>query len=249
MSLKNFKKEFEEKKIDKWKFIDSMYGIHSMLFDYSEYIKSTSISKIEINDGKVIMTFRDSGVKFLCETNDKRIAPLEALNFGSYEQEELSMQLLLIDDDFNVLDIGGNYGWYALHVAKKKPSVTIYSFEPIPATYKYLDENISLNSLTNVFIVNQGLSDSKGSFKFFFDPSLSVNASLQNLTGSGQIEEVICVVDTIDNYCTSNNVRVDFIKCDVEGAELLAFKGGINTIKKDLPIVFSEMLKKMDTKI
>ena len=39
-------------------------------------------------------------------------------------------------------------------------------------------------------------------------------------------------------------MTVDFIKCDVEGAELLVFKGGLNTIKRDKPIIFSEILRK-----
>jgi hypothetical protein len=35
--------------------------------------------------------------------------------------------------------------------------------------------------------------------------------------------------------------RIDFIKCDVEGAELFVFKGGIKTIEKYRPIILSEM--------
>jgi hypothetical protein len=41
---------------------------------------------------------------------------------------------------------------------------------------------------------------------------------------------------------------VDFIKCDVEGAELLVFQGGQQTIARDLPIVFSEILRKWSAK-
>ena len=42
----------------------------------------------------------------------------------------------------------------------------------------------------------------------------------------------------------NNNISIDLIKCDVEGAELFVFKGGIETLKKDKPIIFSEMLRK-----
>ena len=61
--------------------------------------------------------------------------------------------------------------------------------------------------------------------------------------------EVKCHVDTIDNYIKDNNVRkLDFIKCDVEGAELLTFKGGIETISEHKPIMFTEMLRKWSAK-
>ena len=48
---------------------------------------------------------------------------------------------------------------------------------------------------------------------------------------------------TIDSFIEKESVRqVDLIKCDVEGAELLVFKGAIQTIKKWRPIVFCEII-------
>jgi hypothetical protein len=35
---------------------------------------------------------------------------------------------------------------------------------------------------------------------------------------------------TIDDYCNENKIKPDLIKMDIEGSELLALKGGINTI-------------------
>ena len=44
----------------------------------------------------------------------------------------------------------------------------------------------------------------------------------------------------MDDYVLENNViKIDFIKIDIEGAELLALKGGLYSIKKFLPILFS----------
>src|SRR5882672_5539112 len=102
MNLETIKKQFENGEFDKWQYIDKMYAIHSLLFDYAEFIKNTNISKIEIIDNDVIMTFRDSGVKFLCARNDKRLAPFDTLNFGTYENDELQMQINLIEPHFNI---------------------------------------------------------------------------------------------------------------------------------------------------
>lgn len=248
MSLFDKKRKFSEKKLDKWEYIDEMYKEHTVLFSYSEFLKDTNISSIEISDDKVIMTFRDSGVKFLCVKNDKRLAPFDTLNFGTYEAEELGMQTALIENGQSIFDIGGNFGWYAIHIAKKFPRSIIYSFEPIPSTYKFLNENVSLNQLTNVKTFNYGLSDEEGNFDFYFDPELSVNASLANVSDKENIQSVECTVKKLDNVPGLKDMKIDFIKCDVEGAELYAFKGAENSIRKNLPVIFTEMLRKWTSK-
>jgi FkbM family methyltransferase len=242
------KSKFLSGSIDKSDYINQMYSIHSILYDYADYINNTNISVIEIIDNRVLMTFRDCSIRFICTKNDKRIAPLDTLNFGYYEQDELLMQLKLIEDGYNVLDIGGNYGWYAMRIAKEKPKSHIFSFEPIPGTFNFLNENIKLNTLNNIKTFNFGLSDAEGSFIFYFDSNLSVNASLANVSEKSGIENITCSVKKLDDFVKEQNIHVDFMKCDVEGAELLVYKGGINMIKKDCPIIFTEMLRKWSAK-
>jgi FkbM family methyltransferase len=190
------------------------------------------------------MTFRDSGLKFICIKNDKRLASIETLNFGEYEKNELAMQLCLIQQDDTILDIGANLGWYTMHISKINPSAKVFSFEPIPSIFNYLNQNIELNRLGNIKTFNFGFSDTEGSFDFYFDPLLSVNASLANVSNKNGIESISCSVKKLDNFIVEQNIKVDFIKCDVEGAELLVFRGGIDLLKKDKPIIFTEMLRK-----
>lgn len=247
-SLFEIKAQFESGQIEKRQFIEKMYGLHFTLFDYAEFINNTDISKIEITDSQIIMTFRDSGLKFICIKNDLRLAPIEALNFGSYEKEELEMQLNLIEENDNILDIGANLGWYAMHIAKKKPNARVFSFEPIPVLFEGLNKNIEINKLINIETHNFGLSEGRGSFDFYFDPTLSVNASLLNVSDKSQIESIKCYVRELDDYIEEKKFKVGFIKCDVEGAELLVFRGGIKLIERDTPIVFTEMLRKYASK-
>ncbi len=44
------------------------------------------------------------------------------------------------------------------------------------------------------------------------------------------------------------NTAIDLIKCDVEGAELFVFQGGMKAIAKCRPIIFCEMLRKWAAK-
>ena len=239
---------FLKGELNKSDYIDEMYQLHSILYDYSEYIVSTNISSIEIINERVIMTFRDSCLRFICTENDKRLAPLETLNFGNYEHDELAMQLKLIEDGYNVLDIGGNYGWYAMEIAQKRRISNIFSFEPIARSFYYLNENIKLNNLDNIKTFNFGFSDTEGLTNFYFDPNISVNASMENVSSNDKITNITCSVKKLDNFVKDQNIKVDYIKCDVEGAELLVFKGGIEMISKDRPIIFAEMLRKWTAK-
>jgi FkbM family methyltransferase len=48
-------------------------------------------------------------------------------------------------------------------------------------------------------------------------------------------------VGTLDDYCQTNRIRkIDFIKVDIEGGEADFFSGGIQTLKKDKPIILFE---------
>ena len=94
--LKEIKEEYSEGKIEKKDFIDRMHDIHKYLFEYSEILKETDVSKIEITDNSVIMTIRGSEIKMICDKNDKRIIAVEILNFNSFEKEELQFVKRLI---------------------------------------------------------------------------------------------------------------------------------------------------------
>jgi len=135
-----------------------------------------------------------------------------------------------------------------MNIGKSIPKAKILTFEPIPSTFDHLVENIRINNLQNIEPFNFGFSDVEGSFSFYFDPMLSVNASLANVSEKNEISSVTCSVKKLDDFVNQNIDKIDFIKCDVEGAELLVFKGGINVIKKHRPIVFTEMLRKWTAK-
>jgi FkbM family methyltransferase len=147
-----------------------------------------------------------------------------------------------------VFDVGANFGWYSLNMARKFPESMIYSFEPVLKTFNYLVDNVKLNDFKNIYIYNFGFSNEESEAVLYYYPTGSVNASLSNLTDLSEVEEKKCLVKKMDNFIAETKTRVDFIKCDVEGAELLVFQGGIDSIKEYKPIIFSEILRKWSKK-
>lgn len=249
MKMKELENYFKNGEVSKPDFISKMYKEnHDVLFEYSEFMKNRDIQRIEITDDSVIMTSRELGIKIVCNRFDERIAPIEILNFRNYEKDDSDMIFRLVNDSDTVFDIGGNMGWYSIGLYKVKNNVDIHTFEPIPSTYESLVGNAKING-SKIKINNFGLSDKKQDLTFYFHKEGSVNASAAIMNDEKENIEVKCHVDTLDNYFSECKLdKLDFIKCDVEGAELLTFKGGVKTISKYKPIVFTEMLRKWSAK-
>lgn len=249
ISLNKTISQYKQGIIDKQTYIQTMYDEHhATLFDYAGYLAKTNIKKIEIENGQVIMTSRDHGIQIACMEKDFRIAPIETLNFLDYEKHESDMMENLISDGENFFDIGANIWWYSINIAALRRQSSIYCFEPIPKTYANLQQNIKLNSIDNISAHNFWFSDQTGEFTFYYYPEWSGNASSANVTGRTDLETVKCKVRTLDDFTAETKIRVDFIKCDVEGAEFFVFKGAINTIARDKPVIFSEILRKWSAK-
>ena len=247
--LLSLKEKFKTGEITKGDYIDEMYKYHTLLFDYIDLLSQSDIDLITIDQNRIICRFKKSGIKFICTKGDKRLAPIDSMNFGEYEPQELEMSLNLIKKEDVIFDVGANFGWYSMNIALKYPNCKLYAFEPIPNTYHNFYENIQLNNFENILPSNIGLSDEEGSFMFYYDDTLSVNASLTNVSDNKNIKNIECFVSTIDLFIEKQKIKkIDFIKCDVEGAEFLVFKGGFKTIKRDKPIIFSEILRKWSIK-
>lgn len=246
--LNSLKQRYKKGFISKPNYINKMYNVHKILFDYSEFIKETDISKIEIEYDKIVITSRNQSVKMLCNKGDKRIAPLEILNFDNFENNDFPMLLRLIDNNMIFFDIGTNIGWVSLCVAKLKKRVKVYAFEPIPETFGVLKKNIKINNITNIKSFNFGFSDEEKETIFYFNPEESVSASEANLSKGKRVRKIRGKLKKMDNFTNKKNLKVDFIKCDIEGAEIFVIKGGLETIQKNKPVIFLEMLRKWSNK-
>lgn len=248
MKLAYIEKKYKKGELDKQEYIRLMHEKHCSLFEYSEFIKYRDIKNIEISDDSVIITSRINSIKMVCDKEDRRIAPIEILNFGYYEKTDFDMVINLVDGCSTIFDIGANIGWYSLNIAKTIKNGKVLAFEPIPKTFTYLKRNVELNHINNIEIFNFGFSSEEKDTEFHYYTEGSGNASLANLSEAENIQKIICSVKKLDDFVFENSYSVDFIKCDVEGAELLVFKGGIETIKRDKPIIFTEMLRKWSSK-
>jgi len=200
--LNDIRKRFLAGAITKPEYIDQMHQVHAQLFDYTAWLGKTDIAAVEITDGRVIMTSRANGVRILCDPDDKRMAPIEILNFMEYEKADSDMILTLVKDGDRVLDVGANMGWYSITLGKRYPKCDIQAFEPIPKTYAYLQKNLALNNVPNVTLNNHGFSNKADTLTFYYYPTGSGNAS------SAKLADVEGVVEAGDQRARGGGAEV-----------------------------------------
>jgi len=234
--------------LDKLAYIEGIHAQHSMLFDYISFMENSDVADIRIQPSGIAVTSRSQQVAMYLDPDDQHLVPYTLLNFGSYETVETEFLKTVAQPGWSVLDIGANCGWYSLVLARKSPEITVHAFEPIPSTCLLLQRNIKLNDLNNVRVHEIGISDKPGTLDFLYTRSCSGATSLKQAGQPGMTERVRCDVTTIDDFCHARNISPQLLKCDIEGAELLALKGGERTIGDAKPIILLELLRKWSTR-
>lgn len=245
--LKENKNAYLKDQIEKYDYMERMFEVHKILYEYADFIHNSNILDITIKDGNVLFTFLSNGVhiKMVCIRYDMTSVPFTFIDFGSYDIEETKLLMDIVQDNDVVLDIGANLGWYTLNWLKKAKDITVFSFEPITDIYDCFIQNLILNKQKKKNAFNYGLSNTTGEIEFYFDTERCGASSMVNLRGTKNTIKTKCIVKRLDDVFPSFNInQLDFIKCDVEGAEKLVFEGGLETIKKYKPIIYAEMLRK-----
>jgi FkbM family methyltransferase len=154
-----------------------------------------------------------------------------------------------IQPGMHVADVGAHVGFFTLGAALRVGHRgKVFSFEPSPSTVVSLRRNVALNRWQGrVEVIEAAVSDKEGSVSFFTN-GMSMAASLSrknvevlNPERPTAAAEVMVRSLTLDQVCRSRRERLDIIKIDVEGAELLALRGAREILETDRPIILCEI--------
>ena len=114
----------------------------------------------------------------------------------------------------------------------------------------YWKENIKEHK--NVSLIEKAVSDNNGIAKFYTENISGQNNSLLSDYGHAveknsyvSRDEKIIEVETItlDSFCEQNQIKPDFIKIDIEGAEIMALQGMLHVLNTISPIFMVEITK------
>jgi FkbM family methyltransferase len=158
--------------------------------------------------------------------------------------ENAIFQLFRPKQEDNFVDIGAHIGRYTIMAAKRiGDSGRVIAIEAHPETFELLNKNIKLNGLHNVMTINTVVTSQKGKVKLYL-PGQANGFTVYNtimINRANPTENFLEVeANTLDNILNENNIqRVNYLKIDVEGAELEVLKGAANTLSlnKDLTLL------------
>jgi len=143
-----------------------------------------------------------------------------------------------------LLDVGANIGLISLAVLRRIPNVTIHAFEPGPHQQQLFATTIFANQLEDSIVLNDvAISDRNGVINFqVHDYKSSSGDGILDTQRAGNTKAVPVETVTLDNWWVKNNhPRINVVKIDVEGGELLVLRGMQDLINKCRPDIVLEI--------
>ena len=150
---------------------------------------------------------------------------------GQYEPEVAAALCKYCRPGMTVFDIGANAGYITMLLANLVGnSGQVHAFEPIPENVQFLMETLNMNKITNVTVHQFAVADCEGEAQMVYDGVFDGYSTL--LRGghgyyTGRAANTILVKTiTLDQFCRDACIsRIDLVKMDIEGAEMLALEG------------------------
>jgi FkbM family methyltransferase len=156
-----------------------------------------------------------------------------------YEEDRQIKKLFShqIKDGMNCVDIGAHLGVILEEFERRSPSGKNVAFEALAYKSDWLKKKYP-----NAAIHCIALSETAGEVTFHYNKSQSGFSGLKAHTLDSKNEDVMCL--TVPSAPLSDvlpdDYHLDFIKIDVEGAELIVLRSGLDRIQRDRPPILFE---------
>lgn len=191
-----------------------------------------SIIKAMIKDNKV-----EPYARWLVKRSRGIRMPFDLVKDEIYDRQAFEVMNRVLSAESCCVDIGCHQGQFLTEYMRCAPKGTHYAFEPIPYLFEKLCENFD-----SAKIFNYALSDKSGEKSFYIlpdKPALSGLNRRETIRQELERQEITVPVERLDAVIPQD-IKIDFIKIDVEGAEGLVISGALDTIKRNKPFIVLE---------
>jgi FkbM family methyltransferase len=161
-----------------------------------------------------------------------------AFLLAEFERNVYSSGLVQVKPEAIVLDVGANIGLFTKD-ALRAGARQVIGMEPNPGAFAALRQNLRSEILENrVLVFEKGAWSKTDSLTFTIDPKRPGRSSLIECSDEEAAYHVTVEVEPIDNLVEVLRLpRIDFIKMDIEGAELQALSGAAETLRRYKPLL------------
>jgi FkbM family methyltransferase len=173
---------------------------------------------------------------------------IQSLKKSDFQQNAFDVQKeILLSDQRVIFDIGANRGDTAIKYSNLFPTAKVYAFEPFAETFIKLKDNVK--DYSNINIYNFAISEKIGKTVFYSNKNEDTNSILSSskigLSSDEQVKTIgqtIVNTETIDSFCLNHKIeKIDILKMDIQGAELLALTGAIKLLEeKKIGLIYTE---------
>lgn len=187
----------------------------------------------------------DRGFRMKLDLKDEE--QLKIYFYGHYhERYEARLIELLLDAGEVFWDIGANIGYFSLVAAAAlKNSGQVVAFEPGKKAYERLRENVSLNPFNNILTYQVAVTDTEGEAVLYLTDDFADSSANLYHAGTAQTRQEVCPTVSLDKFQPDQGLpSPNFLKIDVEGAELAVLRGAARIIAHGLPLFLMEMEEK-----
>jgi len=173
---------------------------------------------------------------------------------GYNEVAEMDFCNDYVKPGMTAFDVGANYGIYTLMLARLAGAANVHAFEPERWNFYRLRCNLTINEVGPLHAHNWAVAHESGQVRLnvfgpedhgwhsLGRPCLDLGDRIAKPRETRTVEAV-----ALDDYCRAREIeRIDFLKVDVEGAELEVFQGASRLFEQQrIGAVLFEIAKPM----
>ena len=155
-----------------------------------------------------------------------------------YDKQTLQIMKRVCKPNSNCVDVGCHKGEILQSILKAAPNGTHYAFEPLPDFYEGLIQKFP----SNCKIYNVGLSNEPGEATFNYvisNPAYSGFVKRKYDRPNEKDTTITVQTELLDNIIPAGE-KIDFMKVDVEGAEMQVFEGAVRVLSESRPVLVFE---------
>lgn len=149
----------------------------------------------------------------------------------------------IIEDGYSIVDIGANLGYFSKNFAKLTPNGKLLSIEPVKPFFDVL--SYFMKHFKNATVVNYALGNESGTITMVLPESNGmIRTGLPHIAESEEEkkEHKTHDVEIVQgSKLLSSLSKIDYIKCDIEGYEVVVFNEIKEVVSQTKPIVQIEV--------